>query len=505
MAENETKKQKIKKDKPQQSGPKPTEQAAGMPLIDQIMEDTRIKSDEEGYEVAKTGIKTFLKELLSPDRQITKIDKFILSELIDEIDQRLSRQMDEILHNKDFQKIESTWRGLDLLVGRTDFRENIKMNLLNVSKEDLAEDFEDAPDIVNSGLYQHIYVNEYGQFGGEPVSAIIADYEFGPGTKDVALLRDIASVSTMSHAPCVAAASPKFFDIDSYGEMPGLRDLGDIFESPKYAKWKSFRESDDSRNVGLAMPRFMGRSLYDPEDNPAKSFNYNEMTYGAPENYLWCNTSFAFGTRMTESFAQYRWCPNVIGPQSGGAVLNLPVHNFEINGMEQTIGPMEVKLSDRREFELAEEGFIALTMRKGSDNATFFSANSAQAPKFFGTEPEGRQAELNFRLGTQLPYLFIITRLAHYIKMLQRENLGSWKTSTDLNRELNRWITQYVSNQASPPPGVRSRRPLRSAEIAVSDVKGEAGWFDVTIKVTPHIKFMGANFTLSLEGKLDTA
>jgi type VI secretion system protein ImpC len=235
-----------------------------------------------------------------------------------------------------------------------------------------------------------------------------------------------------------------------------------------------------------------------------KAFEYQETVSGSHEHYLWGNTAFAFATRLTDSFAKYRWCPNIIGPQSGGAVEDLPLHQFETFGEIETKIPTEVLISDRREYELAEEGFIALTMRKGSDNACFFSASSCQKPKYFGQSPEGKNAETNFKLGTQLPYMFVISRLAHYIKVIQRENLGSFKERIDLEKELNTWIRQYVSDQDSPQPGVRARKPLRQARVMVEDVPGEPGWYKVDMKVVPHIKYMGAFFTLSLVGKLDT-
>ncbi|MCP4158686.1 MAG: type VI secretion system contractile sheath large subunit [Deltaproteobacteria bacterium] len=479
---------------------KKTESASGG-LLDEVMELTRLKDTDEGYDIAKLGVQTFLKELLKPDKDVEKVDKKLVMSMIDEIDVVLGKQMDEILHNEKFQEIESAWSSLNMMVRKTDFKENIKIQILDTTKENLIDDFDEAADVTKSGLYQHMYTQEYGQYGGEPVAAMIANYEFTPGSQDVKLMRDVSSIGAMSHAPFIASASPEFFTVDSYDDLQSIKDIESIFDGPQYAKWRGFRESDDSRNFSLALPNFMLRSVYN-EDNPVKSFNYVEKTDGKSENYLWGNAAFALGTRLTDSFAKYRWCPNIIGPQSGGAVLDLPIDFNKDNG-QQVIGPTEAGLSDRREFELAELGFIPLTMKKGADNATFFSANSVQKTKFYGADSEGKQAELNYRLGTQLPYLFIVNRLAHYIKVLQRENLGSWKSRNDLDRELNRWIRQYVSDQENPSPDVRSKRPLRSAEIIVSDVEGEAGWYHVEMKVTPHFKFMGAYFTLFLEGKLD--
>jgi type VI secretion system protein ImpC len=309
----------------------------------------------------------------------------------------------------------------------------------------------------------------------------------------------------MSHAPMIAATSPQMFGVDNYEQVANLKDLQSIFEGPKYAKWNGFRESEDARYMGLVAPRFLLRLPYGAGSTPVKSFNYEEQAEGQTANYLWGNAAYAFATRLTDSFAKYRWCPNIIGPQSGGAVDNLPVHTYEAMGQQQSKVPTEVLVSDRREYELAEQGFIALTMRKGSDNAAFFSANSVQKPKFFGNSEEGKEAELNYKLGTQLPYMFIVNRLAHYIKVLQRENIGSWKTRTELESELNKWIRQYVADQENPSAEVRSRRPLRKAQITVEDVEGEPGWYRVGMAVQPHFKYMGADFTLTLKGKLDKA
>jgi len=312
----------------------------------------------------------------------------------------------------------------------------------------------------------------------------------------------MASLSAMTHAPFIAGTSPKFFGLSNWSELPDLNEIESMFEGPQYIKWRALREQDNSRNLGLTLPRLMGRPLFG-EDKPVRSFIYQEEAPAGDSDYLWINSSYAYATRLMESFARYRWCPNIIGPQSGGAVLNLPVHLTEKEGTPILNGPVETIVSDRKEYEISELGFIPLTQRKNADNATFFSSNSVQQPKYFGTDPEAKIAELNYRLGTQLPYLFIINRLAHYIKVLQRENLGSWKSRADLESELNRWIRQYVADQENPSPATRSQRPLRRALIRVTEVDSDAGWYQVALEVTPHFKFMGANFTLSLTGLLD--
>ncbi len=473
-------------------------------LLDSILNETRLKPQDEGFDVAKRGVEAFISELLS--KNVTeKVDPALIDLMIADIDQKLSAQVDEILHAEEVQAIESSWRGLKYLVDHTDFRENIKIEMISAKKNEVLDDFDDAPEVVKSGLYKQIYTREYGQFGGSPVGAVVCDYQFTPASPDIKLMEYMANVGAMSHAPFITSAGPQFFGVDSYEELPNLKDLKAVFEGPQYTKWRGLREHEDARYLGLCTTQFMLRSPYSVNDNPIKAFDYDESVTASHKHYLWGNSAYALASKISESFAKYRWCPNIIGPQSGGAVFDLPVHNFESMGQIETKIPTEVLVSDRREFEMAEEGFIALTMRKGSDNAAFFSANSIQKAKFFGNSAEGKEAEMNYKLGTQLPYMFIINRLAHYIKVLQREQIGSWKERTDLEIELNKWIRQYVSDQENPPAEVRGKRPLRAAKVDVSEVEGDPGWYRVSMSVRPHFKYMGASFELSLVGKLDQA
>lgn len=478
-------------------------QAAEGSLLDEIMAQTRLAPADEGYGVAKRGVAAFIAHLLDGQQAEGVINKALVDQMLVEVDKKISAQMDEILHDEAVQQMESAWRGLKLLVDRTDFRENIKVELLHATKDELLDDFEFATETSQSGFYKHVYSSGYGQFGGEPIAAIVGNYAFTPSTPDMKLLQYIGSVGAMAHAPFISGVAPEFFGIESFEELPNMKDLKAIFESPRYAKWRALRDSDDARYLGLTAPRFLLRVPYDPVENPVKSFNYRESVSSSHENYLWGNTAFAFATRLSESFAKYRWCPNIIGPQSGGAVEDLPVHLFESMGELQSKIPTEVLITDRKEYELAEEGFIALTMRKGSDNAAFFSANSIQRARMFPNTKEGREEEMNFKLGTQLPYMMVINRLAHYLKVLQREQIGRWKERQDLERELNAWIKQFVADQENPPADVRSRRPLRGARIDVMSVEGEPGWFKVSLAVRPHFKYMGANFELSLVGRLE--
>ena len=325
-------------------------------------------------------------------------------------------------------------------------------------------DFEDAPEITKSGLYKIAYTAEYGTFGGKPYGAIFSNYEFGPGPQDVAAPPELRRRrGDVARARSSAPAGPAVLRRQGLPEAaepagPASR----IFEGPQYTKWQSFRESEDARYVGLLMPRFLAAPAVRQQDRRRRSRSTTRRTSSATTTrYLWGNATYAMATRIADSFAKYRWCPNIIGPQAGGTVENLPLHQYEAMGEIQTKIPTEVQISERREFELSEEGFIALTFRKDADNACFFSANSCQKPKTFGQSAEGKDAELNYRLGTQLPYMFVVCRIAHYIKVLQREQIGSWKERGDLERELNKWIGQYVADH-----GRRQRR--RSAASARS-------------------------------------
>ncbi|MEM9461489.1 MAG: type VI secretion system contractile sheath large subunit [Myxococcota bacterium] len=480
------------------------EQDAPKSLMDELLNEAQVRDvDEDAYRIAKRGIQAFMGELLQGREKYGKIERAIVDQMIAQIDQKIANQVNEVLHNTDFQKLEGTWRSIRYLVDHSDSRENVKIELLDVTKQCLIDDFEDSSDITKSGLYRTVYSAEYGTFGGHPYGAMISGWEFNAGHEDIRLLQNLASIAAMAHAPLLANAAPQFFGEDDFHELPRMRDLKALFESPQYLRWRSFRDSEDSRYVGLCMPRFLLRVPYDKDHKPVKNFDFSEDVIDKHDNYLWGPASYALAARCAESFAAYRWCPNIIGPLAGGAVEDLPVHQYEAMGSLQTKLPIEIQLTERREYELSEEGFIGLTYRKNSDNAAFFSANSCQRPRFYGDTEEGRANELNFRLGTQLPYMFIITRLAHYIKVIQRENLGSWKTAAELRRELKKWLLGYTSSGPKVDAITKSKRPFQATEVLVDEVPGQAGWYRCEIQVMPHFKYMGADFTLSLVGKLD--
>jgi len=479
----------------------PAAEAQAPSLLDSIVSEMKMRPAQEGYDEARSSVQALIGQLVGRRSAGERIDRKIIDVVIAEIDRRIGKQVDHILHAPEVQKIESAWRGLKLLIDRIDFRENIRVTLLQATKQELLDDFEDATEVPTSGLYRQVYTAEYGQFGGKPYGTMICNYQFGPGNSDISLLRYLASVGAMAHTPVIAAASPTLFGSEEkdFSNLPYLKDLEGLFEAPQYTKWKGLRESEDARYLGLVLPRFLVRPPYKAEEGRVRTFAYDEDVSASHEHYMWSNAAFAFGTRLADSFAKYRWCPNIIGPQAGGTVDDLPIHVYEALGETKAKIPTEVLISERREYELSEQGLIALTMRKDSDNAAFFSANSLQKPKYFGTSEEGRAAELNYRLGTQLPYMFMITRVSHYIKVMQREHIGSWTTATQLQAELSHWLGQFATQNV----GLANMKPFRSASVTVEDIPGNAGWYKVGVKLSPHFKYMGANFTLSLVGKLD--
>ncbi|MBL1275607.1 MAG: type VI secretion system contractile sheath large subunit [Ectothiorhodospiraceae bacterium] len=421
-----------------------------------------------------------------------------LSILVTDIDDRLSAQMDEIIHHEHFESLESAWRALHFLVERTPFDENCTVEILDLSKQALLENFEDVPETIQSQLYHIVYSSEFGQFGGRPYSVIIGNYDFSPSAPDMRLLQQLAAVSSISHAPFIAAASPEFFDIDNFSGLTRLRDLSAIFEQPRFAKWNSFRESEDARYIGLTLPGFLLRAPYESDVDGA--FNYQERYDKNKVGGLWGNCAFAFASRLLDSYSQYRWCLNISGAQDG-KVDGLNMSNAA--NSHRSIIPTRVLISDRRESELVKYGFIPLSVRKGSDTAAFYSAQSVQSAKVFADTEEGRASTLNHLLGGQFPYLFIVSRLSHYLKMMQRENIGSWKTRLDIDKELNNWLRQYISDMDNPTPAVRARRPLRKAQVKIREVEGKSGWYLIKLVVVPHLKYMGESFSLNETGKLD--
>jgi len=483
---------------------------SGASLLDRLLEGANISRGDDNYDSTKEGLRNILEKVAqlqkSSQKKIT-LNKSLMDEYISDIDKAISKQVDEILHNDKFQALESAWTGLKFVVDKTDFLKNNQLAVLSVSKEELIDDFDDRAenDVLKSGLYHHVYRQEYGVHGGKPYGGMIGNYSFSPSSKDMTLLKNIASIAAMSHAPFIAAVDPKFFgnkEID-FTKMNKFNAgvIHDKLEGQK--KWQGFRSSEDARYVGLTLPRFLLRLPYDTEDNTIKSFQYDEATTDDHEQMLWGNTSYAFATRLTDSFAKYGWCPSIIGPKGGGQVDDLHIPNFDALGMAEEKIPTELLIPERLDYELSEEGFIPLVMRKGTGNACFFSANSTQKPKVFQQNDEGFAAAESYTLGTRLPYMYMICRISHYMKLLQREELGGCKNSAELQNELTKWIKQYVSDQENPDSTTRSKKPFRKAQIIVDEIPGKPGHFRVNVRLVPHFKLEGLDVTLSLAGKLD--
>jgi type VI secretion system protein ImpC len=432
------------------------------------------------------------------------VDEAALNAQIAAIDARLSAQLNEILHHPRFQRLESLWRSLKYLIDRVDFRENIKVQLLTISKEDLFDDFDDSPDVMSSGMYKRVYSHVYGAADGEPIGLIVGDYEFGAGPRDVALLQKIASVAAMAHAPFIAAASPSMFGLDGWAALPALEDIKGLFQGPQYARWRSFCEGDDARYVGLTLPRVRLRLRYGADTVPVTSFAFEEQGVGGRDCDLWGNAAVAFATCVADSFAKYRWCPNIVGPHADGAVQDLPMPPHNAGGELQMTLPVECQLTERREYELSEEGFIGLRYFRPVERPCFFSANSVQTPRPFRERPEAPAAQRD-RMGAQLPYLFMLTRCAHYLKVIARANIGTWMERSAIERGLNEWIRDQVADIDHPEPRRRKQTLIRKAAIKVEDVEGQPGWYRMKLELRPNFNYMGAKFDLSLVGKVDKA
>jgi type VI secretion system protein ImpC len=441
----------------------------------------------------------FLHAISASGASVDKLDKVLVDATIAEIDKKMSSQICEIMHNAKFQEMESAWRSLKFLVDRTDFRKNIKIEMINISKAALSEDFEDAPEPVQSGLYKQIYTAEYDQPGGEPFGAIVSNYSFGRGPVDLDLMQNVAKISAATHCPFIGSVGADFFGLKDISQLPAIPDLAAVFEQSEYAKWSAFRDSEDSRYVGLTVPRFLLRLPYGKETIPVKEFDFEEEVSGEQhDKYLWGNASFAFASRLTESFAKNGWCVNIRGPQAGGLVEDLPIHLYQSGGDTEVKVPTEILISDRREFEFAQQGLISLSFYKNKNYACFFSAQSTQRPAKYSTA----EATANSKLSANLPYLFLVSRLAHYLKVIQRENIGAAKEADDLHRELTAWIEKLVTKMPNPGAELKARCPLADAAIIVSANESNPGFYNVGMKVRPHFQIEGVNVDLSLVSQM---
>lgn len=465
-------------------------------------QDSQSLADASADERVTAAVQVFLERLKQSGQKVEKLDKTLLDHLIADLDWQISRQLDAVMHHSEFQKVESLWRGLKHLVDRTDYRQNVRTEILDISKEDLRQDFEDAPEIVQSGLYWHTYTAEYDTPGGEPVGAVISSYEFDASAQDMALLRNISKVSAAAHMPFIGAVGPTFFLKDTMEEVAAIKDIGNYFDRAEYIKWKSFRDTDDARYIGLTMPRVLGRLPYGPDTVPVRSFNYVEEVKGPDhEKYLWTNASFAFAANMVRSFINNGWCVQIRGPQAGGAVQDLPIHLYDLGTGNQVKIPSEVMIPETREFEFANLGFIPLSYYKNRDYACFFSANSAQKPALYDTP----DATANSRINARLPYIFLLSRIAHYLKLIQRENIGTTKDRRLLELELNNWVRGLVTEMTDPGDELQASHPLRDAKVVVEDIEDNPGFFRVRLYAVPHFQVEGMDVNLSLVSQMPKA
>ncbi|KQN58643.1 MULTISPECIES: type VI secretion system contractile sheath large subunit [unclassified Erwinia] len=467
-----------------------------------IWQDSQAMSDASVDERVTAAMKVLVECLNQSGSQVEKLDKALLDHHIAQLDEQISRQLDAVMHHDDFQQVESLWRGLKSLVDKTDFRQNVKIEVLDLSKEDLRQDFEDSPEIIQSGLYAHTYIAEYDTPGGEPIGALISSYEFDASAQDVALLRNISKVAASAHMPFIGSAGPQFFLKDHMEEVAAIKDIGNYFDRAEYLKWKSFRETDDARYIGLTMPRVLGRLPYGPDTVPVRSFNYVEEVKGPDhDKYLWTNASFAFAANMVKSFISNGWCVQIRGPQAGGAVTDLPIHLYDLGTGNQVKIPSEVMIPETREFEFANLGFIPLSYYKNRDYSCFFSANSTQKPALYDTA----DATANSRINARLPYIFLLSRIAHYLKLIQRENIGTTKDRRLLELELNTWVRGLVTEMTDPGDELQASHPLRDARVIVEDIEDNPGFFRVRLFAIPHFQVEGMDVNLSLVSQMPKA
>ncbi|MDI7683343.1 type VI secretion system contractile sheath large subunit, partial [Cronobacter sakazakii] len=465
-------------------------------------QDSQRLADATADERVAAAVRVFLGRLKQSGQQVEKLDKTLLDHHIAELDRQISRQLDTVMHHPEFQQVESLWRGLKHLVNRTDYRQNVRTEILDIAKEDLRQDFEDAPEIIQSGLYWHTYTAEYDTPGGEPVGAVISSYEFDASAQDMALLRNISKVSAAAHMPFIGAVGPKFFLKDAMEEVAAIKDIGNYFDRAEYIKWKAFRDTDDARYIGLTLPRVLGRLPYGPDTVPVRSFNYVEEVKGPDhEKYLWTSASFAFAANMVKSFINNGWCVQIRGPQAGGAVQDLPIHLYDLGTGNQVKIPSEVMIPETREFEFASLGFIPLSYYKNRDYACFFSANSAQKPALYDTP----DATANSRINARLPYIFLLSRIAHYLKLIQRENIGTTKDRRLLELELNNWVRGLVTEMTDPGDELQASHPLRDAKVVVEDIEDNPGFFRVRLYAVPHFQVEGMDVSLSLVSQMPKA
>jgi type VI secretion system protein ImpC len=470
-----------------------------------LQKEFKPKSNEAKSAV-ETAVQTLAQQALSQTKLIGKDVTQSINAMIAAIDEKLTAQVNLILHNAEFQKLEGAWRGLHYMVNNTESDEHLKIRVMDISKQELGKTLKRFKGAAwdQSPLFKKVYEEEYGQFGGEPFGAIVGDYHFDQSPPDVELLGEMAKIAASAHAPFITGAGPSLMQMESWQELSNPRDLTKIFSTPEYAGWRSLRESDDSKYLGMCMPRFLARTPYGAKTNPVEEFDFEEDTAGADHSkYAWANAAYAMATNINRSYKQYGWGSRIRGIESGGAVEGLPLHTFPTDdgGVDQKC-PTEIAISDRREAELSKAGLLSLIHRKNSDVAAFIGAQSLNKP----TEYDDPDATANANLAARLPYLFACNRFAHYLKCIVRDKVGSFKEKDEMQRWLNAWIMNYVDGDpVNSSEETKAKKPLAAAEVVVEEIEGNPGYYSSKFFLRPHYQLEGLTVSLRLVSKLPSA
>ncbi len=468
-------------------------------LLDQIIGEGRWR-EEEDKERARDLIGDFARQVMDKSITVSKDTLKMVNNRIADIDKLISKQLNEVMHTSEFQKLEGSWRGLSYLVQKSETGERLKIRVMNVSKKDLLKDMESASEFDQSTLFKKVYEEEFGMYGGESYGAMIGDYEFSNHPQDVLLLEQISGVAAASHTPFISAASPRLFGWDSFTELQNPRDMAMNFKSVEYAKWKSFRDSEDSRYVALTLPHILTRLPYGEANVPVEMFNFEEDVTGKDHSkYLWSNAAYALGARITDAFAQYGWTVAIRGHEGGGLVEGLPSHTFSTDDGEVAQKcPTEIAITDRREKEIADLGFIPLVHCKNTDKASFFSTQTTNKPKLYDSDA----ANANARLSSQLQYILAASRFAHYVKAIMREKIGKFMTRQEAESYLNKWITGYVLLDDNAGQELKAKFPLREAQVNVKEIPGKTGAYQAIAWLKPHYQLDEIDVSLRLVADL---
>lgn len=475
-------------------------QTTEVSLLDQIVAQGRFGKDTVAQERGKDMVKEFVNQVLEGKMTLSRDAEASIGMRIAEIDRLISLQLNEVMHHPSFQKLEGTWRGIKHLLDQSETSDGLKIKLLNVSKKDLLRDLQRAPEFDQSAFFKKVYEEEFGVFGGAPFAALVGDYEFGRGGEDVELLERVSQVASAAHAPFLTAAAPELLNLSEYNQLTGIRDISKVFDSTEYAKWKSFRASDDSRYVALTLPHVLMREPYGKDTRQIDEFAYEEGVDGRDHSkYLWGNAAYALAARLTNSYAKYGWCAAIRGVEGGGLVEGLATHNFRTDEGDLALKcPTEVSITDRREKELADQGLVPLVHCKGTDYAAFFSVQTANKPKVYD-KPE---ANANARLSSQLPYMLAMSRFAHYLKAMMRDKLGSAMSRSQAESYLNQWIANYVIMDDNASQSAKAEKPLREARIEVMEVAGKPGALRAVAFLRPHFQLDELTVSLRLVADL---